>query len=354
MKRIKITFAVLFGTVIFVYSGIIATNEDVPLTMDSDQGVAADMATYILDNYDVNNSAPFVVGENNPYNHLIMRNGSVITNTVGNWIYMRIGQNADSSNNIATITGEGTELVLATTAGAQTIYIGSAGGNNTLEVLDGARLISTNTINMGSGGGNRFIIDNATVEGWGRFYPCMSGGLNNYVSIRNGGRFNMPAEDRAEINASSTNLWMEVRDFGSVLNWRYMRFLGGYSNRIVMADEGLIQSRYDANWVNYPSDNADVCFYGFAGGYFAQKGTQCRLDWNAYIRLWDGNDWVEPSTLAEAEGLGWSKTYYSDDAAGEAAALAATGYSGLAGYEVYTGGEPMYPTPPSGTCIIIQ
>jgi hypothetical protein len=160
--------------------------------------------------------------------------------------------------------------------------------------------------------------------------------------------------ERAEINASSTNLYLEVRDFGSVINWRYMSFLGGYSNRIVVADEGLIQSRLNANWVNYPRANEDVCFIGFAGGYFAQIGTQCQLDWNKYIRLWNGSGWVEPATLAEAEALGWSKIFYSDDPAGEAEALAATGYSGLAGYEVYTGGMEMYPDPPQGTVLLVQ
>jgi len=354
MKKMIGSACMLIMLIAVSYGGIIATNENVPLLMDSDLGVAGDLATYVLDNYDENHAKPFVVGKDNAFNHLIMKNGSVSTNTVDNWYHMYIGQNAGASNNVATITGAGTELILATTYGAQTLYVGNSGANNTLEILDGARVSSTNTINIGSGGGNKFIIDNATFEGWNRFYICMAAGLDNYVSVRNGGYFYMPTTQRAEINASSTNLWFEVRDFQSVVDVHYMNFLGGYSNKVVLADQGLIKARFNANWVNYPRANSDVCFYGFAGGYFAWYGTLGQFDWNKYIRLWDGNDWVLPASLEDAQELGWSEIFYTDDPAGEAAALAATGYEGLAGYTVYTGGKPMYPDPPSGTVLIIQ
>jgi hypothetical protein len=129
MKKLIGSACMLIVLTALSYGGIIATNGDVPLIMDSDLGVAGDLATYVLDNYDENHDKPFVVGKNNAFNHFIMKNGSVSTNTVNNWYHMYIGQTVGASNNVVTITGAGTELILATTYGSQTLYVGGAGAN---------------------------------------------------------------------------------------------------------------------------------------------------------------------------------------------------------------------------------
>jgi hypothetical protein len=136
---------------------------------------------------------------------------------------------------------------------------------------------------------------------------------------------------------------VEVNGFGSKLEvdgqFRYQ----GTNSLVSTEDDALI--RIATGGLNYYTDQTS--FIGLASGFFAAKDD---MDPTIYFKLWDGTSWVQPATLAAAEALGWSKTTYATDVE----ALVATGYDGLGGYTIYTGGERKAPIVPSGTFIIIK
>jgi len=97
-----------------------------------------------------------------------------------------VGDQAGSTGNSMTVTGAGSEFI-----NASTFYLGKSGGSNTLNVLAGGRM-TTNNVRIGgnaSSGSNTATVD-GTGSVWnatGTQFRIGSGGSNNTLNITNGG-----------------------------------------------------------------------------------------------------------------------------------------------------------------------
>ncbi len=331
-------------------AGIIAVNSDVPAVMDSNAGVEGNPATYVFDNYIRTFDGLGIVGKTQPHIHLIIRNGSVITFEHEQWATTWIGEQAGASNNTLTVTGVGTIVNITSRLDTAThsFKVGNTAPGNVLRILDGATMNTKRIELLGASGGSSIVISGASVSILDRIYAAGSGSVGNTFSLAKGGTLVASAGNkRFEFAGTSTNNYAEVKDFGTVLDCDLFSF-DGQSNVMAVIDAGLIKCHAVGNWQNRPKQSTS--FYHFGGGFLAWKGDQARLDYDKDIKLWDGTAWVRPTTLAQAEALGWSKTLHTTDEA----ALAATGYDGLAGYTVFTGGLRRNPLPPVTTCIVIR
>jgi T5SS/PEP-CTERM-associated repeat protein len=132
----------------------------------------------------------------------------------------------------------------------------------------------------------------------------------------------------------------------------------GSSNTLAIADSALVKlDGYDIrfDWVAPATNN----YLRLQAGYFAWAGSRAGsiASKEGYIQLWDDAA-AEYKTLSdltpeERTALNYSVTYYADDASAEVA----TGYSGLGGYTVVTGGILPAVEPPAvkpGLVILVK
>ncbi len=351
MKKQKWMAGILVGLSGLCIADTIAVNGDVPAIMDSAVGVAGNPATYVFDNYEKKFTTGLIVGKNNPNVALIIRNGAKITAETTQWASSYVGEQVGSSNNTLTITGPSSMLNITSQLDTAThgLKVGNTAGFNTLNVFNGAT-VNAKRIDVGMTGGNSImVIDNATVNIYDRIYVANAGGANNLFSIRKQGKLYAFASGnmRVEFAGTATNNVVEIKDFGTIVDCGMIVF-DGVSNVVAIIDDGLLKARISGNWQNRPKK--PTSFHHFGGGFLAWQGVDAILDYKTDIKLWDGTNWIKPTTLAQAEALGWSKTYYATDEL----ALAATGYDGLAGYTVFTGGIRKNPLPPATTCIVLR
>jgi len=335
-------FAILCATVMFLQAGIIATNQNVTARMDSSSGSENDRAVYILtDGYSADYTDGVYVGYNNSYISLIVSNGASLTKT--NDILFYISRKLTCSYNKLIITGSDSKVQFGPLSadGIFDFAVGFTGStNNTLEILDGASFtIAGDFISYPSVLPSVIMDNNSSLHCYSRSYLGGTHGVAS-LSIKNGSTFY--CGNRVSVGGGREAL-VEVNGFGSKLETSGQFRYSGTNSLVSTENDALI--RIPSASITYYTD--PTSFFGLAGGFLACKDN---MDSTIYFKLWNGTSWVQPASLAAAEALGWSKTTYATDEE----ALAETGYDGLGGYTIYTGGERMAPIVPDGTCIIIK
>ena len=167
----------------------------------------------------------------------------------------------------------------------------------------------------------------------------------NTMALRNGGTFSVTGTWACGREGSYNNL--TVNGSGSAFSATSKLFLGvlagAEANTVTFENSGLVKLENENFNLEVLADADNKV--QFAQGYLAIAGNQIEFSWvprlyqDYPVELWSGTEWVDAADAGNRAAYGWSETFYSDDEAGEAAALADTGYSGLKGYTVWTGGE---------------
>lgn len=345
---------------------LIATNGNITAaTLNTAGGMVSDPKVCIYDAFNKDwAAAVIIVGSTQPWNMMIVTNGSVVTTTAAN-NYIG-GDTAGADHNRVLVTGPGTAL----SYGGE-VRIGSRGSYNNLTLRDSASTTMGGVLHMGrqdlptQGSYNTIVVDDATLSVAGKIVVgYASNNVNNAVSIRNGGVFRSKGTGGNGLSIGRYGSYADVTvsDLGSVLaitgNLRLgeTTTLGAHHNTLTLQDGGIAQLTNATATITLSTMPAHGGTYiRFAAGFLAWNGNHTSgLNVLTQVQLWDGTAFVVPADAPAAAALGWSVTLYTADAAGEAAALAATGYSGLGGFTVFTGGDAMNPPPPSTTVLILR
>ncbi len=148
------------------------------------------------------NTGTLYVGEYGTGNSLLISNGGSV-NVKGANQDTVVGDQTGASGNSVTVTGSGSVF-----ANASTFYLGKSAGSNTASVLSGG-LMNTKNVRLGGNAGSNNNI--ATVDGAGSVWNATgtqfrvgSGGSNNTLNVTNAGVVNI-----------TTGLLLLGRDLGS-------------------------------------------------------------------------------------------------------------------------------------------
>ncbi len=164
-------------------AAVVATDGAVPVIMNAG-GTSGNAAQYIVGNagaytLDFGSSSELYVGNNNPYNSLIIQSGSTVNN-----LYGSIG--GSSNYNSATVTGAGSLWQTI-----ETLAVGYGSSYNMLLVTDGGQV----SAKLGHIGSNDDADNNSvTISGSGSKWTNTNGfivgssGANNSLTINQGGR----------------------------------------------------------------------------------------------------------------------------------------------------------------------
>lgn len=315
-------------------AGGIATNENVTTTMNNNTGTANDPALYVIDNYTKAFAGNLYVGSGVDWVQLLITNGSLVSNTSENFIG---GDSFGSDHNRIVVTGAGSRFETAT----KNTRIGSRSQSNELVFEQGASGYLNNITlgyNTGAGYGlsNTLVIAAADLVVSYRISVGYTVGNDyNRVVVRDGGTFTV--SNRVECSRGGSFNEMLVTGTGSALhhvntsNGFALGNVGATSNNVLTITDGGLVKLYGAS-TTVGANASQGKFVRLAKGFLAYHMNDDDSLLYSNALLWNGSDWeVAPSV--------WRGTYYANDATGEAAAFAATGYSGLAGYTVFTGGK---------------
>jgi hypothetical protein len=336
-------------------AGVIATNSTVPKVMDAG-GTAADPAVYRYDAYrpgTTNNQ--MIVGQTKPYNRLELLNNSELNVTGGYAIDKAVGASSNTVCNSLLVEGQGSVLNVL---GTGYFHIGYQSDGNTVTIGTGALIITTNNVNVTVGGNNpngdsarggscnTLVIDASTAL-FGRTYLGMfNGASNNAVIVRNGSQL---IASRLYIGYDSVTYpgafgnSVTVTGTGSVVRVNGYFQVGygtGLTNNTLTVMNGAL-ARQDNSNSDIQVGSGAGNYIRLAAGFVARVGNKTAMLTDAMIQVWSGREWV-----AGVKGTSWTATYYAN----ENDALAATGYSGLGGYTIYTGGKPVTP---GGTVVLL-
>lgn len=334
-----------------LHAGLVATNANITTTtLNSAGGTESDPKVCIFNAFSKDwGTTWLIVGSDKPWNLMIVTNGAVVT-TAGSNNYIG-GDTAGADHNRVLVTGPGTSL----SYGAE-VRIGSRGSYNNLTVRDSASTTMGGVLYFGrqdlptQGSYNTLDVDNASMAVSGKvILGYTSNNVNNAISIRNGGVFRSKGTgaNGLSIGRYGSSCAVTVSDPGSLLaisgNLRLgeTTTLGAHHNTLTIQDGALTLLTNTTSTITVSGMPAlGGTYIRFADGFLAWNGNHTSgLNVLTQVQLWDGAAFVSPANAGAATALRWRVTLYSADAAGEAAALAATGYSGLAGYTVFTGGK---------------
>lgn len=281
--------------------------------------------------------------------------GSVVVSDGGSVISTAtiIGRN-NGSQGEATVTGAGSQWTINGNYG-ENLSVGLFNGSKgELTIADGGSVTATNgSVRIGSGVGSQGKV---TVSGTNSQWNVSSdvpadlfsvghSGMGELI-IMEGGRVAV-AGGTSAIGYDAGSGSVTVTGEGSTWEAGSSLSIGVYfsstNNTLTIEDSALVKAG------NLSFGNGGNNHLRLDGGYIALFGDKTTTVGNfitaGRIQLWDGSAW----TTATAEDV--VLTYYANDAGGEAAALAATGYSGLGGYTVAT--VQAVPEPSTATLLLL-
>jgi len=240
--------------------------------------------------------------------------------------------NAAGSTGTVTVTS-------GTWSGGNTVYVGYSGTGHLL--VNGGRVSILNaTIGGDTLGQGSVTVSSGTLSSGGVLWVGQSGKGNLLI---NGG---LVSTSGALLGRNPDGQGsIKVTGQGSAWINQDILWVGnqGSNNTLTIENEALVKVG-DAigETISFSIDGGTNNYLRLDGGYIALFGNQITeindMIVEGFIQLWDGSAWVT-ATLADVE-----ITEYTNDAAGEAAALEATGYSGLGGYTVATAQAVPEPT----------
>ena len=327
-------------------AGIIKENAAVTTPMDATGGTEQNPNVFLFNVY-TNTFASFTVGSSNPWNELHILGGSKITSTGAAYV----GSNVGSDHSRILVLGTGSSLQVD-----GELRLGDRSVFNRIDVEDGGELIigSQSTIGyratVGLGNDCGFVVDDATVKVRNKLIiGYNANNVRNYILVRNGGTLEIEDLSAARIvigrQGSTNDITLVGRDSRLLMGASANNLSipetpsTGHECTLTLIDAAL--ARIDKN--NSTAISVGTSGVGgnrvrFAAGFLAWNGDQrASLNVLTQVSLWNGTAYVTPGSSEEATALKWSARYYTVEE--EAAALLATGYSGLGGYTVFTGGK---------------
>lgn len=278
-------------------AGLIATNEEVPVppAMITGSGTEADIADYVLnDGYVLSvvgtESAVKEFKITDDWNRLTISDNAQLSMV---WGRVVLGlNNSTSSHNQVVVTGTGS------------ILINPSGGSGTFRIGD----------NTGYGYHN--------------------------LTVKNGGKVTL-VSGRLAVGArvGSTNNSLVVTGMNSVVTTH--QFNVGYNSAVNgtadIMDKSLLKITDERDTM--VSMVGTTNFLRLGGGFVAwitdKTASTSITDAKVKVTQDGGLTWVDGTRDVAGAGY-WTSTYYATDAE----ALAATGYEGLGGYTIITGGVP--------------
>lgn len=339
-------------------AGVIQTNAGITSSaLAYAAATSGDPAIYVYsDGYDKDWTTQILVGGTSSTNggcdyvQLQINAGSGISSSNTGITYIGIDNTASSYNSVL-ITGSGASLSVG---GA--LRVGSQGNNNSLTVEAGGILTPGGAIYAGYGtasafaSSNSIVVNNGTIAGSGRslWLGYQDGAAYNTMTISNGSVVTVGASNshttigrygdhnNLTVTGAGSKFVQEAGNFIVTFDGTNSR---GDNNTLTIASDALVQIVGTGNGNLSVATTSAGNYVQFKEGFLAWNGNHTSgLNPLTQVQLWNGSAYVTPTTLTQAVELGWSSTFYSADGDGEAAALAATGYAGLGGYTVFTGG----------------
>ena len=326
-------------------AGLIATNANVTATMDAG-GIDGNPALYLYVNGYIGSLASINVGSTTSNNEFHVTGGSVCTVTGTS----NIGNTGSLGKNEVRVSGAGSKMTIST------LYVGNLSYDNAVVVESGGTLVATGNHYLGIAAGgarNSMLFDGGSYTGASiRIY--MTGTCSNFFTVVNGGWVYLRGV-YAGYNASYGNTaWFE--GVGTRIVTTQGIFIGSDStvnppssnNTVTVASGALAQTDYATvhNAYCLKTGSAPGNYLRLAGGFAASKARPdyvlaSRIQvWNAADRVWEAGVIDENYTL----------TQYAT----EQLAFDATGYSGLANYYIFAGGDDYTPPPESVTVLILR
>ena len=194
------------------------------------QAAAESSTTNILDGVTTNAAGPFILGDTGPFNFLLITNGGALTNTVGT-----IGNSNAAFGNLAIVTGLGSVW-----ASAPTLTIGVRGASNQVSILDGARLVSSVAIGLGTYDtslGNRLLISGTgSALSADRLFLGTYSSHNEFIAEQ-GARVEL---NQLIVNSEQSSIGRNsavFRNTGTVVSNASV-FIGGSPSNLVMVSDG--------------------------------------------------------------------------------------------------------------------
>ncbi|WP_395746045.1 autotransporter domain-containing protein [Prosthecobacter sp.] len=193
------------------------------------------------------NTGTFYLGEYGTGNSLSVSDGGKVTVT-GSGKDAVVGDQAGSTGNSLTVTGAGSEF-----SNAATFYLGKSGGGNTLSVLNGGTM-TTNNVRLGGNAGSDS--NSATVSGSGSVWNISgtqfrvgSGGSGNTVTISSGGAVNVTTGlTLLGRDVGSNNNTLTITGAGSTLTTTELTIgRNGTGNTLTVADGGSLSTTGSGN-----------------------------------------------------------------------------------------------------------
>jgi len=261
------------------------------------------------------------------------------------------GYNGGAGNSI-TVDGEGS---LMTTDDIQLGHRYAT--NNIVTVQNGGKIELTDLFVISTGAstyGNKVIAKGAGSEI--SAVSCLVGDVGTYSTLE--------ASDQATItlataltigdDATGNNNSATFSDRDTTASVGSVIYIGlaGSTNTLTIANEALV--KLDGYDIRIDHNGGTNNFLQMQDGYFAWTGSKVSslTAKESKFKLWNKTteefEIVTDLSAAEKEALNYSIVYYATDEE----AKAVTGYDGLGGYTIITGGDNT--TPPEGTLIIIQ
>lgn len=289
-------------------AGIVAVNAGVTSATLSTVGTSGDPSINLLnDSYALTwTNIHLTVGSNVGYVELHITDGADLT--IPSALYLMLGDGLAGDNNRFILDGAGS------TANIYRSRFGDDGNHNGGIVRNGAVLTTPSTVQLSYGAGashNWVVVDDATWNATGYIYIGYAGLGTNQVTVQNGGKIDC-----------ATTLFLGK---------------GACAGNLLTIEKALCKvAGFTPLAGNYVQINQ---------GFLAWSGDHTAFDPNGQVML-RNNTRYELLDGTNNETLNWSATYYATDAEG----LAATGYDGLGGYTVFTGGTDLSPA----TLVIVK
>ncbi len=252
---------------------------------------------------------------------------------------------SNGSLGVATVTGASSQWSINGNY-ANNLVVGLRDGSQgELTIANGGRVVVTDgSAQIGHNSGSQGKL---TVSGTNSQLSLSSASSFNFNVGNNGaGELIVTSGGKVSVSGGQSFIGAESGSQGTATvsgegsTWETSGYLRvgvyfGSNNNILTIDDGGLVKVGDAigETITFSSGSPDS-YLRIDGGYIALFGDQnvniANLLTAGRIQLWDGSEWI----TAVTEDV--EVTFYANNPTGEAAAEAATGYSGLGGYTVAT------------------
>src|SRR5688572_31571398 len=215
------------------------------------QAHAESNTTNVLDGVATNVAGPFTLGDIGPFNFLLITNGGALTNTTGT-----IGNFNAAFGNVTIVTGPGSVW-----ASAPTLTIGVRGASNQVSVLNGAKLVSSVVVGVGTydtSTGNRLLVSGAdSYLGADRLFLGTYGSDNEFI-VEQGARAGLGSiRVNSEQSAVGRNRVM-IRHTGSMVSVNGGVNLNSSPNNLLSVSDGATLTAWSVDLGSLPFGNENL------------------------------------------------------------------------------------------------